>query len=75
MAEAAIEQRRMVPRTFNRWLSSKRGDDDIAPPDRQLAESLGLPFPPDSQRGGDRNAFTVFGKLGKFFWSQMTRVH
>jgi hypothetical protein len=74
IAEAPIEQRRMVARTFNRWLSSKRGDEDIAPPDRQLADSLGLPGKSEAQRGGDRNAFTVFGRLGKFFWQQMTRI-
>ena len=73
IAEAPIEQRRMVARTFNRWLSSKRGDEDIAPPDKQLAASLGLPSKPESQKG-DRNAFTVFGRLGKFFWQQMTRI-
>jgi hypothetical protein len=75
VAEAPIEQRRMVGRTFNRWLSSKRGDEDIATPDRQLADSLGLPVKPEAQKGGDRNAFTVFGRLGKFFWQQMTRIH
>lgn len=74
IAEAPIEQRRMVARTFNRWLSSKRGDEDIAPPDGQLASSLGLPSKPEPQRNGDRNAFTVFGRLGKFFWQQMTRI-
>ena len=73
IAEAPIEQRRMVARTFNRWLSSKRGDEDIAPPDKQLAASLGLPSKPENQKG-DRNAFTVFGRLGKFFWQQVTRI-
>jgi hypothetical protein len=75
IAEAPIEQRRVVARTFNRWLSSKRGDEDIALPDRQLAASLGLPVKPEAQKGGDRNALTVFGRLGKFFWQQMTRIH
>jgi hypothetical protein len=74
VGEAPVEQRRMVARTFNRWLSSRRGDEDIAPPDRQLADSLGLPGKPEPQRGGDKNAFTVFGRLGKFFWQQMTRI-
>jgi hypothetical protein len=74
IAEAPVEQRRMVARTFNRWLSSKRGDEDIALPDRQLADSLGLPGKAEAQRGTDRNAFTVFGRLGKFFWQQMTRI-
>jgi hypothetical protein len=74
IAEAPIEQRRTVARTFNRWLQSKRGDEDIAPPDRQLAASLGLPVKPETQKGGDRNALTVFGRLGKFFWQQMTRI-
>ncbi len=73
IAEAPVEQRRMVARTFNRWLSGKRGDEDIALPDRQLADSLGLPGKQEVQRT-DRNAFTVFGKLGKFFWGQMTRI-
>jgi len=72
--EAPVEQRRMIGRTFSRWLSSRRGDEDIAPPDRQLADSLGLPAKSDPQRGNDRNAFTVFGRLGKFFWQQMTKV-
>ena len=75
IAEAPIEQRRTVARTFNRWLSSKRGDEDIASPDRQLAASLGLPVKPETQKGGDRNALTVFGRLGKFFWQQMIRIH
>jgi hypothetical protein len=74
IAEAPIEQRRTVARTFNRWLSSKRGDEDIAPPDKQLAASLGLPAKPENQKSGDRNALTVFGRLGKFFWQQMTRI-
>ena len=46
IAETPIEQRRTVARTFDRWLSSKRGDEDIAPPDKQLAASLGLPSRP-----------------------------
>lgn len=74
VAEAPVEQRRMVARTFNRWLSNRRGDEDIAPPDRQLADSLGLPSKPEAQRNGDKNAFTLFGRVGKFFWQQMTRI-
>ncbi len=73
IAEAPLEQRRTVARTFNRWLSSRRGDEDIAPPDSELAASLGLPRPNHS-RVGDRNAFTPFARLGKFFWQQMTRI-
>ncbi|HEY6121215.1 MAG TPA: M1 family aminopeptidase [Pyrinomonadaceae bacterium] len=74
IAESAIEQRRMVARTFSRWLSAKRGDEDIAPPDTELANSLGIPNKPPPQKGGDKNAFTAFAKLGKFFWQQMTRI-
>jgi hypothetical protein len=73
IAEAQIKQRRMVGRTFNRWLSSKRGDEDIGPPDKQLAVSLGLPSKPETPKN-DLHAFTVFGRLGKFFWQQMTRI-
>ncbi|MBA2524393.1 MAG: hypothetical protein H0V18_01225, partial [Pyrinomonadaceae bacterium] len=74
IAEAPIEQRRTVGRTFNRWLSSKRGDEDIAKPDPELAKSLGLPANPGKGKSGDRNAFTAFARVGKFFWQQMTRI-
>ena len=43
VGEASVEQRRTVSRTFDRWLSSKNGDEDIAPPDPKLAAELGLP--------------------------------
>lgn len=74
IAEAPIEQRRTVARTFNRWLASKRGDEDIAKPDAELAKSLGLPANSSKEKGGDRNAFTAFARVGKFFWQQMTRI-
>lgn len=74
IAEAPIEQRRAIARTFNRWLASKRGDEDIAKPDQELANSLGLPAKPNQQRGGDRSAVNAFARLGKFFWQQMTRI-
>jgi aminopeptidase N len=74
IAEAPVEQRRTVTRTFNRWLSSRHGDEDIARPDQELAASLGLPQKPGPQKSGDRNALTPFAKLGKFFWQQMTRI-
>ena len=73
IAEAPVEQRRAVARTFNRWLASKRGDEDIAKPDPELATSLGLPAKPN-QRGGDRNPLNAFARVGKFFWQQMTRI-
>jgi len=74
VAEAPIEQRRMVGRTFTRWLTSRRGDEDIAPPDAELAASLGIPQKQTPQRSGDKNAFTALAKVGKFFWQQMTRI-
>ena len=74
IAEAPIEQRRAVARTFNRWLASKRGDEDIARPDQELARSLGLPPNAGKERSGDRNALTPFARVGKFFWQQMTRI-
>ena len=74
IAEAPIEQRRTVARTFNRWLASKRGDEDIARPDQELAKSLGLPPNAGKERSGDRNALTAFARVGKFFWQQMTRI-
>lgn len=74
IAEAPIEQRRMVARTFNRWLANKRGDEDIAKPDPELAKSLGLPTNPGKEKSGERNAFTAFARVGKFFWQQMTRI-
>ncbi|HEY6806408.1 MAG TPA: M1 family aminopeptidase [Pyrinomonadaceae bacterium] len=76
IAEAPIEQRRAVGRTFTRWLTSRRGDEDIAPPDQELAASLGIPTKqtPARSNGGDKNAFTAFAKVGKFFWQQMTKI-
>ncbi|MEP6569073.1 MAG: M1 family aminopeptidase [Acidobacteriota bacterium] len=73
IAEAPLEQRRGVARTFNRWLASKRGDEDIAKPDPELATSLGLPAK-QNQRGGDRNPLNAFARVGKFFWQQVTRI-
>jgi hypothetical protein len=75
IAEAPVEQRRMIGRTFTRWLASRRGDEDIAPPDQELAASLGLPSkqtPPP--KAGDKNALTALAKVGRFFWQQMTRI-
>jgi aminopeptidase N len=74
IAEAPVEQRRAIARTFNRWLASKRGDEDIARPDHELASSLGLPGKPNQQRSGDRNPLSAFARVGKFFWQQMTRI-
>jgi Peptidase family M1 domain len=72
IAGAPVEQRRAVSRTFDRWLSSKRGDEDIGPPDPKLAAELGLPAKPNPKGGG--NIFTAFARVGKFFWQQMTRI-
>ncbi|MGH9932972.1 MAG: hypothetical protein ACREA9_27615 [Pyrinomonadaceae bacterium] len=74
IAEAPLEQRRAVARTFNRWLASKRGDEDIAKPDQELATSLGLPAKPSQQRSGSRNPLSAFARVGKFFWQQVTRI-
>ncbi|MEO7970032.1 MAG: M1 family aminopeptidase, partial [bacterium] len=74
MAETQVEQRRMVARTITRWLSSKRGDEDISGPDQELANSMGLPAKANAQRGNDRNALSAFARVGKFFWQQMTRI-
>jgi hypothetical protein len=68
VGEAPLAQRRTVTRTFTRWLSNKRGDEDVAPPDPRLAEALGIN--PNVAKN-DRNAFS---RLGRFFWQQMTRL-
>lgn len=72
VAESPLPQRRQVTRTFNRWLTEKRGDQDIAPPDPQLAATLGVAMDPNAARSGDRH--NAFARLGKFFWRQMTRL-
>ncbi|HVF57887.1 MAG TPA: M1 family aminopeptidase [Pyrinomonadaceae bacterium] len=69
IAEAPLAERRAVTRTFNRWLAEKHGDEDIAPPNPQLAAALGLSTEASVPR--DRNAFS---RLGRFFWRQMTRI-
>jgi hypothetical protein len=68
IGEAPRLQRRAVTRIFNRWLSGKYGDEDIAPPDPSLAAALGIN--PNVTKN-DRNAFS---RLGRFFWQQMTRL-
>lgn len=70
IAEAPLAQRRSVARTFGRWLSSKRGDEDVAPPDPRLAAELGLP----ARQGARGGPLTAFARVGKFFWQQMTRI-
>jgi len=72
IAGAPVEQRRAVSRTFDRWLSSKRGDEDIGPPDPKLAAELGIPSRTDVK--GDKNVFSPFAKVGKFFWQQMIKI-
>jgi Peptidase family M1 domain len=75
VAEAPVEQRRMIGRTFTRWLTAKRGDEDIAPPDQELALSLGIQAKQQPPRSNDnKNAFGALAKVGKFFWQQMTRI-
>ena len=74
VAEAPVEQRRMIGRTFTRWLTAKRGDEDIAPPDQELAASLGIPAKQAPQKSGDKNAFNALAKVGSFFWRQVTRI-
>ena len=75
VAEAPVEQRRTIGRTFTRWLTAKRGDEDIAPPDTELATTLGIQAKQSAARsGGDKNAFGALAKVGKFFWQQVTRI-
>ena len=74
VAEAPIEQRRIIGRTFTRWLAARRGDEDIAPPDQELAASLGVPPKQSPPGSNDKNAFTKLARVGKFFWQQMTRI-
>ena len=69
-AVAELPQRRALIRTFNRWLSERRGDEDIAPPNPQLLAALGFTLE-QQQAARDRNAFS---RLGRFFWRQMTRI-
>ncbi|HEV2801148.1 MAG TPA: M1 family aminopeptidase [Pyrinomonadaceae bacterium] len=69
IAEAPVTERRAVTRTFDRWLSERHGDEDIAPPNPQLAAAIGLTPEPTGANG--RNAFS---RLGRFFWRQMTRI-
>jgi hypothetical protein len=69
IAEAPVAERRAVTRTFDRWLSERHGDEDIAPPNPQLAAALGLT--PENAGTPNRNPVS---RLGRFFWRQMTRI-
>jgi hypothetical protein len=74
VAEVEVRQRRIVTRTFTRWLSERHGDEDIGPPNPQLAAALGIP-PAQSEQPKDRpNNTNPFSRLGRFFWRQMTRI-
>ncbi|HLL73826.1 MAG TPA: M1 family aminopeptidase [Pyrinomonadaceae bacterium] len=71
VSEANVSERRAVTRTLARWLSQRHGDEDISPPNAQLASDLGL----SSERGpAAPNNGNRFSRLGKFFWRQMTRI-
>jgi len=74
VGEAPVEQRRMIGRTFTRWLTAKRGDEDIATPDSELAATLGITTRQAPQKSGDKNAFNALAKVGGFFWRQVTRI-
>ncbi|MGH9900299.1 MAG: M1 family aminopeptidase, partial [Pyrinomonadaceae bacterium] len=69
VAEVPVGERRRLTRAFDRWLTEKRGDQDVAPPNPQLAAALGLTTEQPGPK--DRNAFS---RLGRFFWRQMTRI-
>jgi hypothetical protein len=64
----------MIGRTFTRWLTAKRGDEDIATPDSELAATLGITTRQAPQKSGDKNAFNALAKVGGFFWRQVTRI-
>jgi hypothetical protein len=70
VAEATLPERRALTRTLSRWLSQRHGDEDISPPNAQLAADLGL----SADRGPAPNGGNRFSRLGKFFWRQMTRI-
>ncbi len=71
-ADSAPTKRRDIARTFERWANEKHGDEDIAPPNAQLAAALNEPDNPNEQTTSkERNTFM---RLGKFFWRQMTRI-
>ena len=74
IAEAPLDQKRRVARIFDRWLTGRHGDEDIGKPDRELANSLGLPPKTDQRRGSERNPLNAFARVGKFFWQQVTRI-
>lgn len=72
-AKAAPVEKRQRARTFSRWLAEKHGDEDIAPPDPRLAESLGVNTGA-AKSGDQQQQRNKFARLGKFFWQQMTRI-
>ncbi|MCP9496768.1 MAG: hypothetical protein MSG64_20215 [Pyrinomonadaceae bacterium MAG19_C2-C3] len=87
-APEATFNRRLVARHFNRWLSERHGDEDIAPPNTQLAATFGVnptqttnantprTTAPQTTTTDERTpaARNRFARLGIFFWKQMTRI-
>jgi hypothetical protein len=83
VAEVPPAERRAVSRTFNRWLTERRGDEDVAPPNPQLVAAFGI-TPTDEtnptntttteSNSGRANRGNRFARFGRFFWRQMTRI-
>lgn len=73
-AKASPAEKRQLARTLSRWLAEKHGDEDIAPPDPRLAESLGLNTDTAKSGAQQQQQRNKFARLGKFFWQQMTRI-
>lgn len=79
VGEATLAERRDVTRLFDRWLAQKRGDEDIATPNQQLADAIGissvmLSAPNANDAKTNEQQRNRFVRLGKFFWRRMTRI-
>ena len=62
------EERRQIMRLFDRWLSERRGDEDIAPPNAELVDALGLSAltpKTDAKNAGDAKPQNGNGVAGK----------
>ena len=64
------DERRKTLRLFDRWLSERRGDEDIAPPNAELADALGLGAAPPkiddkTRTGSDAKSPGGGGVVGK----------
>lgn len=72
LERAPQAKRAAIESVFDRWLAERHGDEDVAPPNAQLAAALNANETKDADPASKES--NAFARLGKFFWKQMTKI-